>query len=173
MANYNAEVVQHEAGHHIHFNLGVFPRNTAELPTWAVEGLATMFEVVEGEAGASYGAINHNRLSQFRRIYGENGERIPDMRIVILNNGWWNGFPAYSMGWALNHYLSRCAKHAEAYKKWMQLLAARDDGERIEFTELQRQFEQLFGDIDDTWRQEFIDYMKTIQLKQSEVNWEP
>lgn len=166
--HYNDTVVQHEAAHHIHFNLGVFPKK-GDIPRWMSEGLATMFETIEGEAGASYGAINHQRLYEYRQIYGQDGERLPDMRLFILFNGMWQGFPSYSLGWALNHYLSRVPKYKEKYKDWMKLMAGRDDDEEVSMSELQRQFEVLFTEIDEDWVKEFVAYMKTIQLKMSEV----
>lgn len=168
MDNYNASVVQHEAAHHIHFNLGVFPKK-GDIPRWMSEGLATMFETIESEAGASYGATNHQRLWEWRRIYGQDGERLPDMRLFILFDGMWQGFPSYCLGWSLNHYLSRAPKHKDKYKDWMKLMAARDDGEQISMAELQREFELLFGDIDEDWVKEFVAFIKAIQLKMSAV----
>ncbi|GMU80538.1 MAG: hypothetical protein AMXMBFR47_04090 [Planctomycetota bacterium] len=170
MEHLNAEVVQHEAAHHIHFNLGTFPKR-GDMPRWMTEGLAQMFEVVAGEAGASWGAINHYRLFQFRQIYGPNGERIGDIRTIILNDGWWFslGASAYPMGWALNHYLSKSPEHKENYRKWMQLMATREDDEEVSVTDKQSQFEKLFGELNDEWTKKFVAYMNTIQLKMSEV----
>lgn len=172
--NYNRSVVQHEAAHHIHFNLGVFPRK-GDIPRWMSEGLATMFETVNAESGTSYGGLNHQRLYEFRQIYGQDGERIPDLRVIVLANQWFfqNGFYAYSMGWALNHYLAHAPKHKEKYKEWMRLLAGRDDDEQIPIAELHQQFEKLFGEINDDWRKEFIAFIKEQQLKMSEVRPDP
>lgn len=171
--HYNRTVVQHEAAHHIHFNLGVFPRGP-EMTRWAVEGLATMFETINTDSGNSYGGLNHQRLYEFRQIYGQDGERMPDLRVIILANQWFlqNGFFAYSMGWALNHYLGHSPKHKEKYKEWMRLLSARDE-DQIPIAELHQQFEKLFGELNDDWKKEFIAFIKEQQLKMSEVRPEP
>jgi hypothetical protein len=168
VAHENLEVVQHEAAHHIHFNLGIFPAQ-GDVPRWMTEGLATMFEVPPSDAGASFGAINHFRVYHFRNAFGDRGQNLPDMRQFILNDGVFQqlGFHGYSIGWALNHYLFR--EHNEAYAKWMQLLAKRDDdwSLRLETAEKQEQFEEIFGEIDDEWVKNFNDYIASIQLRRS------
>jgi hypothetical protein len=164
----NLEVIQHEAGHHIHFNIGIYPKG-GDVPTWMVEGLAQMFEVPPSEVGGSLGATNHYRLALIRQLYGERGEGLPPMRQFILNDGLWYqlGGAAYPIGWALVHYLYH--EHREAYAQWAQLLAQRPDdfGERVDVSTKQEQFEEFFGEIDDEWIQDFKDYIAGIQLKRS------
>ncbi|RMF76989.1 MAG: DUF1570 domain-containing protein [Planctomycetota bacterium] len=162
----NLEVVQHEAAHHIHFNIGIFPRG-GDLPTWMTEGLATMFEAPPSEVGASLGAVNHYRLFHFRRFYGDHGQNLPPLKLFILNDGMWNGFPSYSIGWALNHYLFR--NFREEYGEWMRLLAKRPDDfvTRIETSKKQEQFEDIFGEVDDDWIKAFNDYIASIQLNRA------
>lgn len=162
----NLEVVQHEAAHHIHFNIGIFPAR-GDVPRWMSEGLATMFEFPPREVGASLGATNHYRLFHFRNTFGEKGERLPDMRTFILNDGLFFqlGFHGYSIGWALNHYMFR--EHRDAYAKWMRLLGERDDdwNLRVETADKQEQFEEIFGEINDEWVERFNDYIASIPLK--------
>ena len=161
----NLEVVQHEAAHHIHFNIGIYPKG-GDIPRWMSEGLATMFEVPPSGLGASLGATNHYRLFHFRRTFGDRGERLPPMRQFILNDGvfFQLGFHGYSIGWALNHYLYRTQR--EKYAEWMRLLAKRPDDftQRVETSEKQEQFEDIFGEIDDEWVKKFNDFIGDIQL---------
>lgn len=168
VAHKNLEVVQHEASHHIHFNVGIFP-SRGDVPRWMAEGLATMFEFPPTEVGASLGAINHFRLYWFRRVFGEHGEKLPDMRQFILNDGVFMqlGFNGYSIGWALNQYLFH--KHREQYAKWMRLLGKRDSdfGIRIDLATKQKQFEDIFGEINDEWVKEFNDYIASIPLRRA------
>lgn len=160
----NIEVVQHEAAHHIHFNIGIYP-GRGDLPRWMTEGLATMFETPPSEAGASFGSINHMRLFQFRNFFGEKGERIGDLREFILNDGMFGGYAGYLKGWALNLYMIR--KHRDAYAKWMQLLADRPDDEHIDTTQKLSQFEDLFGAVNDDWIKDFNKFIAELQLKRS------
>ncbi len=56
---FNMEVIQHETGHMIHFNFGLFPMNVfdlmikrgASIPIWLVEGTTMLFEVPPSSAG--------------------------------------------------------------------------------------------------------------------------
>jgi Protein of unknown function (DUF1570) len=159
----NAEVVQHEAAHHIHFNLGTLSR-MGQAPRWVSEGMATMFETVESDSGASLGSLNHERLYQWRVLFGPRGERVPDMRTVILIDGWFfaNGGNAYPMGWAINQYLLN--KHRDKFKKWMQLNSARESFRIQTLTERQKQFEELFGEVDEEWTAKFVEYINSLQL---------
>lgn len=159
----NVEVVQHEAGHHIHFNIGTF-NWSASPPRWMSEGLATMFEVPPSEFGASFGATNHYRLFWFRRAFGEKAERLEDLRIVLYNDGWFfgYGFYAYSFGWAMNHYLYR--EHREKYGEWMRFLATREI-EEFGPADWQKHFEELFGTVNDEWREKFINYIAGLELR--------
>lgn len=163
--DYNLRVVQHEAAHHIHFNIGTFPR-LADIPRWVVEGLAQMFEIPLYDSGAALGTTNYLRLYQFRQIFGARGERLPDMKVVILNDGWWGanfGGGAYPMGWALNHYLLK--RHREQYRQWMQHVADLEEHEDWNITDKQARFEELFGEINEDWTKKFADYIASIELK--------
>lgn len=160
----NLEVVQHEAAHHIHFNLGIFTW-VARPPRWMSEGLATMFEVPPSDFGSSFGATNHYRLMWFRRVWGERGERVDDMRTILFNDGWFfqYGFYAYAFGWAMNHYLYRT--QPENYAKWMRFLATREWGEEWDVADKQRVFEEIFGEVNDEWKKKFVTWMSELELK--------
>jgi hypothetical protein len=168
----NFEVVQHEAAHHIHFNIGVFSREVfarsfqggASLPRWTVEGFATMFEMPETSLGASLGVLNHQRLKQFRETFGEDGSGLPDMRSFILNDSVFlsGGGRYYPLGWALSHYMWH--KKRDQYGKWLKALSELGDHDEFTDTDRQRLFEDIFGKFDDKWKKEWLDYLKSLQL---------
>jgi len=160
----NLEVVQHEAAHHIHFNIGTFPR-AGDLPRWMVEGFATMFETVPSDAGASLGSLNHYRLFHFRRFWGPKGERLPPMKQFITDDGLFGGFEGYLVGWALNHYLLN--RHREKYGEWLNIMAARESNKSVEATELLAEFENLFGEVNDEWVKNFNEFIAGLVLRPS------
>lgn len=166
----NFEVVQHEAAHHIHFNIGVFAREAFKsggLPRWTVEGLATMFELPETVAGASLGGTNHMRVFEFRDGFGRDGARLPDMKDFLLDDAVFlrGGGQFYPLGWALTHFMWN--KKRDAYGKWLHLLSELGDREEFSRTDRQQAFEDLFGKIDEKFQKDFLAYIDTIQLKAS------
>lgn len=165
----NLEVVQHEAAHHMHFNMGIFPR-FGDLPRWMTEGLATMFETPPSGAGASLGTVNHHRLLEFRERYGTEAERIPweFVREMIIADADPTGYEAYVMGWALNHYLWH--EHREKYGEWLRELGEResDFSIRLTRTEQQQRFEDIFGKVDEEWVRTFVRYILSIPARPSE-----
>lgn len=171
--HFNLTVVQHEAAHHIHFNIGVFPRR-ADIPRWMGEGLAQMFEVPPSEAGAALGTTNHYRLYEFRSVYGgdpDNREmkRLPiDLRLFIVDDREWKGGQSYSMGWALNHYLWK--KHRQGYARWMQRLSQLEEDSQFSPTDRQAAFEDALGvPIDEQFEKDFLEFMNSIALKKSVI----
>lgn len=163
---WNLRVVQHEAGHHMHFNMGIYPR-FGDLPRWMTEGLATMFEVPPSEVGTGLGAINHNRLIEFRDFFGTDPERVPweYVRNVIIDDA--QGYDAYVTGWALNHYMWR--EHRQKYGEWLRELGERESDFTIQLsrTEKQQRFEDIFGTVDEEWVREFCRYILGITPKPS------
>ena len=168
----NVEVVQHEAAHHIHFNIGVFPREQrlmrpGLLPRWTVEGFATMFELPPTEAGAALGGINHQRVKEFREFFGRDGGRLPPMRDFLLDDMVFlrGGGNFYPLGWAVTHYMWH--KKRDHYARWLQAIA--DLPNRDDFTATERQaiLEDIFGEINEQWIKDFVAFIDTIQLKQS------
>ncbi len=164
----NLTVIQHEIGHHIHFNIGVFPP-WGDVPTWLVEGLTMQFEVPPSRLGASLGATNHQRLREIRQLYGPNCENLPPLRDFMLSDAMWHqgGGASYSIGWALVSYLYKTQR--ESFAEFMRLMAQREDdrGARMPVTEKLKQIEDIFGEIDDEWVQRFKDYVSGLQLKTS------
>lgn len=158
--HYNLEVVQHEAGHHIHFNIGFFSRRS-DVSRWVVEGLTMQFETPPGRLGGSLGATNHYRLYQFRRIYSYPTRRFPNMRMYILAGTGYN----YPSAWALTHYLWK--KKRAGYAKFMQSVALQEDEVTLSLTEKQQQFEDCFGPIDEDFEKDFLKFINGIQLRRS------
>ena len=166
-------MVQHEATHAIHFNIGVFPKE-ARIGKWMTEGLCVQFEVPPTQEGGSFGALNYYRLDNFRKMYmagSQGGERVvvpwTFVKDMVLSAG--TGYHDYVMGWALNYYLRKQFK--EEYSQWMQTLAAQEDDwlVHISLTERLAQFEEIFGKLDEEWVQEFYDYIAAIPIKKSAI----
>ncbi len=174
----NLEVVQHEAAHHIHFNVGLFVRESA-WARWVIEGAAQLFEVPPTGEGAGLGSLNHYRLFQFRQICGRKGENMqralagsdkPDepvaaLRQFLFDDARWGGAESYPLGWALNYYLYR--KHRDKYALFMQRVAQYDSKEQPNATTRQQVFEDHFGPVDAKFKDNFIAFMESLQLKQS------
>lgn len=172
----NFEVVQHEAAHHIHFNIGVFSREgrirqiekagqAPSLPRWTTEGLATMFEAPETSAGASLGVVNYQRLKEFRESFGEDGRGLPPMKDFILDDSVFlqGGGAYYPLGWGLTHYMWH--KKRDQYGKWLKALYELGDKDEFTSTDRQQLFEDTFGKFDDKWKKDWLDYLKSLQLQ--------
>lgn len=160
----NFEVVQHEAAHHVHYNIGIFTK-FGDTPRWMSEGLATMFEVPPSGSGGSLGSLNHTRLYNFRRVWGEKGERLPDMKTFLLNDGLFFqlGWSGYLIGWTVNQYLYRT--QPDKFKQWMQLLGERESYEEVSVADRLAQFEDIFGEVNDIWVKKYIDYIASLELR--------
>jgi len=165
---FNLEVIQHEAAHQIHFNLGVFPKR-ADVPTWLVEGMAQMFEVPPSKAGGSLGTHNDYRLFEFRAIYGggQKLKKLPiDLRLFIVDDSQWKGAESYSMGWAFAYYLFR--KHRDGFATYLRIMAEREDDVTVGQTDRQKEFEDAFGTkIDEALEKDFIEFTNSLQLRRS------
>lgn len=174
----NMTVIQHEAGHHIHFNIGLFPRDVFidedsydTLPRWLVEGTTMMFEFPPTSAGASLGTTNHARLAEFDEIYGRKneGRRLSPqlLKSFILDNSVFlrGGGATYSLGWALVYY---CWKENRAgYAKYMKIIATRDPGIQVNYTQREKEFEDIFGRVDDEWIKKWYTFLDGLHLKRS------
>jgi hypothetical protein len=162
----NYDVVQHEAAHHIHWNIGFFPRGTSvdrwhDVPKWVSEGLAQLFEVPPGKLGGSLGATNHLRLAQFRSMFGYPTRSFPNLRMFILNTG----DASYPPAWALTYYLWK--ERRAGYAKFMRKIAQFELGESHSLTEMQQIFEDCFGPIDEDFEKDLLDFLNSIQLRRS------
>lgn len=152
-------VIQHEAGHHMHFNTGVFAKR-GDYNKWVSEGLAQMLQFPPSSAGAALGVVNYDALDGYWRIYGRGGARLPDMRRFVVDDRLWVGGASYPLGWALTHYLFH--KKREGYARFMRIQAQRDDDVRISMKQKAQEFEDCFGEINEDWVKDFVSYIDSI-----------
>ena len=172
----NIEVIQHEAGHHIHFNIGLFPRdlwvgleyeNLDLLPRWLVEGTTMMFEFPPTKAGASLGTVNHGRLHQCRKYYGSHRFSPQEVKSFVLDNAIFLrcGGACYPIAWSLVNYFWH--ENREGYCRYMQTIASREPGMEVSYTEREKEFEDCFGRVDEEWVEAWYDYVDDLHLKRS------
>lgn len=166
----NCAVIQHEAGHHIHFNTGLFQRRGTEggsAPTWLVEGTTQLFEVPppsSGSGGASLGELNDAKLNEFRKMYAK--WTAPELKSFVLNNAeWYQGYH-YPQGWALVYYMWKT--HRTGLGQYVRLLQARE-GTEPSITDMEKEFEDCFGRVDDKWVEAFYKFMDGLQLRKSRL----
>jgi len=170
----NIGTIQHEAGHHIHFNIGLFPMNGLEressIPVWLVEGTTMLFEFPPNESGAGIGTINHKRLKEFReKTHGLRMGASEWKRLIIDNMAWYTnayGF-SYPLGWALVQYLWK--EHRDSYSQYLREVFGREPDFRMTETEREAEFEKFFGRVDDAWVKKFRAFINRLHLKPSHV----
>ncbi len=164
----NMEVIQHETGHHIHFNIGLFPRDSfggGGVPIWLVEGTTMLFEVPPTAAGASIGVLNHYRLYMLRKTWGKHPLSPEDWKLFLIDNRRWRGFHSYQLGWAIVYYLYK--EHREPYAEYLRSVFGRDEGYEMTMGEREREFENLFGRVDEDWVNDFYDFLDELNVKKS------
>lgn len=164
---YNVTIVQHEAAHHIHFNVGIFNKR-GHTPRWLTEGLAQMFELPPGNLGGSLGATNHFRLAQFNQQYRDNRKAVVATRLFIADDDQWKP-ERYPHGWAMVHYLWK--KKREQFAVFMRKMALREDDRVMSETEIQQEFEDIFGPADDKFHEDFLNYIFSIQFRRSALDF--
>ncbi len=168
---HNLMVIQHEAGHHIHFNTGVFQRRGEDggsAPTWLVEGATMLFEVpppTSGRGGSGLGDRNDARLDEFRRLYPK--WTPSELKHFVLNNmAWYQGYN-YPRGWAVVYYLY--TKHRKGLGEYIRRIYEREPGEEPGYTELEKEFEDIFGRIDDKWVADFYKFLDSLPVRPSRL----
>lgn len=161
---YNITVIQHEAAHHIHYNVGVFPKR-AHTPRWLVEGLAQMFELPPGNMGGSLGATNYYRLEEFNQRWRRSRGSLVPTRQFISDDSQWNPGIHYPHGWAMVHFLWK--KHREKFARYMKKIANHEEDVQYTVAQVQQEFEEIFGPADDKFHKEFTDYIFSIPRRRS------
>lgn len=165
----NVGVVQHEAGHHIHFSIGLFPRNGLEressIPIWLVEGTTMLFEFPPSLAGGGIGAINHDRLNQVRQMLRGRRWSAQEWKLFMIDNANWRGGASYPPAWSMVNFLWH--RHRDNYAKYLRAVFGREPDFRMTMTEREAELEQFFGRIDDDWIKQFYEYLDELQLKRS------
>ena len=170
----NLEVIQHETGHHLHFNTGVFTQRGPEgglAPTWLVEGATMMFEVppsTTGRGGASLGDRNDSRLHEFRQHFPRRMEPGELKQFIIDNSVWMNGQYDYPRGWAVVYYL--WMEHREGLGEYVRKIHEREElGEDYTRTAREEDFESCFGRLDDDWIEKFYTFIDGLQVRRSRL----
>lgn len=165
----NMEIVQHEAAHHIQFNMGIF-NNEARPPRWLSEGLAMMFELPPGSTGASLGTLNNHRISQFQEMFPSEAARkqFPLKQWILQDQLFFaNGGNSYPIGWAITNYLYR--KHRDKFSLYMQKIGALDADASGDIVEREKLFEDHFGVVDAKWQKDFFDYNMSLPVVRSQL----
>lgn len=168
----NLEVIQHEAGHHIHFNTGVFTQRGEKgglAPTWLVEGATMMFETppsTTGRGGSSLGDFNDPRLDGFRKLYPRWSPE--GLKMFVVNNMLWYQGYNYPRGWALVYYL--WMEYRDGLGKYIKRIHEREQaGEGWTMTQQEMDFEEFFGEINEEWVDRFYDYLDDLEVRQSRL----
>lgn len=164
-AEQSVATIIHEATHQIAFNSGLQTR-FADIPLWVSEGLAVFFETPDLESARGWrtiGALNHSRLTQFRRYLSgrphtslksliSDDKRIRDTRTAL---------DAYAESWALNYYLLH--HHPRQYVAYLQMLSEKPqlvwDDPETRVADFQKAFGENLGKLDD----DFVRYMQKLK----------
>lgn len=180
---FNRVVIQHEAAHHILFNLGVHRRG-ADNPIWVVEGLAMQFEVPQTSIRGRIRAINQLRLGDLRKAAGlppaVHGVSDDAYRTAFAPNGLIpltkliSGDPlvgasaertttVYAQSWGLVYYLARTQE--AALGDYLRALAARGVGANVAPAEELAQFGKAFGVPNEAFQRRWLEYMAQLRFK--------
>ena len=166
-APYNIATVIHEATHQIAFNSGMHTR-LADNPLWLAEGMAMYFETPDlssKNGWKSAGAVNHERLDQFRD-FQSTGRRKPDsLRTLLSSDSRFNDeaqMPdAYAEAWALTFYLIKNKK--KEYVKYLGTLAAKPPLVFDTPEERLAEFCAIFGDDLKKIDADFLKSMRSVK----------
>lgn len=167
----NVTVIQHETGHHIHFNIGLFPRNGLEressIPVWLVEGTTMMFEVPPSKYGGSLGTLNDSRLNEFKKMMAGRRPDAAWWKLFLIDNGIWYSGYYYPYGWAMVYYLWK--EHHDGYAQYMQEVFGREPDFRMTNTQREAEFEKFFGRVDDDWIKDFYKFIDSLHVRPSSL----
>ncbi len=176
----NMEVTQHEIGHHLHFNLGVFPpeaflnpESREGVPRWLVEGTTMMFEVPPSSEGASLGVINHYQLSKFLQWYGQQKFTPQWLKNFVVDGSVFlrMGGHSYPIGWALTYYLRK--QFPKEFADYMRVVSTRNPGDEVTVTMLEKEFEDRFGRISEEWIDKWYAWLHALPLNPAVLPPEP
>ena len=183
----NQLILQHEAAHHVMFNIGVHVRG-GQNPVWLSEGLATQFEVTQGSTGAGRVAVNHVRLADLRDALGVDrserkatpalyetaftaGRLVPLERLVADDGLFQLRGPelavCYAQAWGLTLFLQR--EHPEAFARYLTRLAQRHPRKSVTPTQELAEFEAAFGPLDTAWQRNWLDFVLKLPYDPSKA----
>ncbi len=140
------DTIVHEAVHQVAFNTGIHSR-IGENPLWAVEGLATAFEVAAVRSSQrlteAYDRMNRSRFQWFQ---SRRNEWKPGfLARLVSDDGEFttSALDAYAQAWALTFYLLET--RSADYTAWLRHLARRDPLATYTAEERLREFQRYFG----------------------------
>lgn len=183
---FNRVVFQHEAAHHMLFNLGVHVRGAAN-PQWLVEGLACQFEVPQVDSRGALRRVNHMRLDDFRTALGvppsarkidehtyraalDAGRVVPLRELIVDPAPFSDGkhiISRYGQVWALVYYLQR--QHREALAGYLRGLTGRTPGVRVEAARELERFQAAFGNVDEAFERAWLSFVLKLRLDRKEA----
>jgi hypothetical protein len=149
-----ATVIQHEAAHQIHANIGLVPAGGGT-PTWVVEGLAELFELPFVERGATLAeGTNRYRLAEYDVLYGNCADLPAELRRMVADESGWRGWQDYALAWALTSYLFR--RHPEQFGRFVAERAGADAGRLAAF-------ERACGPLDESFAARLADHIDLLR----------
>jgi hypothetical protein len=150
----SATVIQHEAAHQIHANIGLVPAEGGT-PTWLVEGLAELFELPFVEQGATLAeGTNHHRLAEYDVLYGDCADLSAELRRMVGDESSWRGWQDYALAWALTSYLFQ--RHPKGLGQFVVERAATESGRLAAF-------ERVLGPLDESFAARLADYIESLR----------
>ncbi len=156
--------VQHEVAHQVLFNIAFHNEGLPANPRWFVEGIAQLFETVSTGKAANWGAVNKDRLANYRQLV--QSDRLVPLKDFLgdpmhLMNPATAGEIGYPQSWALVHYLNRAKR--KQLKEYVRLINERDkDFQPTPEAELET-FEKVFGKPDEKWEKRWHEWMKQVR----------
>ena len=184
---FNRVVIQHEAAHHMLFNLGVHAAN-ADNPLWLVEGLATQFETSQTNVRGELRHTNQMRLADLRAAAAvgpgvkkltefqyahafRDGGLIPLSSLVAdfgADAGAGSGdrvTTAYAQSWALVFFLAR--ERADDFREYVRRIAERPRGTRTTPEGELAAFSASFGAVDEPFQRAWLTYIVRLRFDPS------
>lgn len=156
--------IVHEGTHQLAYNCGIQTR-FADNPVWVSEGLAVYFETPDlknSKGWSSIGALNRNRLVQFRKYLTHRPE--DGLESLLRDDKRFRdpatALDAYAEAWALNYYLLRARS-----KEYVEYLRRASTKPPVIFDEPETrldEFRAAFGDDLGKLDAEFLRYMRRV-----------
>lgn len=156
--------IVHEATHQLAYNCGLQTR-MADNPVWVSEGIAVYFETPDmknSKGWASIGAVNRNRLLQFRRYLEQRPSE--SLTTLIRDDKRFReptqALDAYAEAWALNYFLLRT--RSDDYAEYLKQLAEKPPAVYDSPEERLEEFKRFLGPDLDKLDQEFVRYVRRL-----------
>ena len=179
----NQLVVQHEVTHQVFYNAGLHVRG-ADNPVWIVEGLGCLFETPPGPHGAGMAVVNQYRLLNLREALAGKGSasnataeqfadacrdgRLVPLRRLVADKALFDTTKAnveniYAQAWSLAYYLQRCRR--DKLGEYLTVLATRPSDRAYGPEQELRQFEFVFGPLDEEFEQQWLAYILAQRMR--------